>query len=255
MNTSRSKSLLTAGLIAASLLSVAAAEPNGDQILRQMCKKLATAQTFSFEAKREMDAALIPIQNMAVEARISVSVQRPNKIAAQAVTKAGVRRFIFDGRTLTIVDEKKNLYTTVPMRTTIDGLVDQLDVKYGFVPPLGEFAVSNPYTEFTREAQSVKYLGTEKIGTGFLGGGVECYHLGLKGKEADAELWIGVSDQLPRELVATFHREGNPQLRITFSTWNLAAHMTASDFAFTPDKGAMKIEMLTTAKMQATLNH
>jgi len=256
MNPTLSKSLLTFGLLAASVLQASAAEPNGDQILRQMCAKLAATQSFSFEATRGIDAGLIAGQNIQAEARVSVSVQRPNRIAAHGVGKAGSRRVIFDGRTLTMVDEKKNLYATVPMRTTIDGLVNQLDEKYGFTPPLAEFAVSNPYSEFRSEAQSVSYRGKEKIGAGFLGlGGVECYHLGLKGKAADAELWIGVADQLPRKLVATFHRKGNPQVRVAFSTWNLATRPAAAEFAFTPAKGAMKIDMWTTAKMQATLKH
>ena len=149
------------------------------------------------------------------------------------------------------LDEKQGFHATVPMRTTIDGLVDALDAVYGFTPPLAEFALSNPYADIRRHAHTVTYLGLAKTG-GFLGmGGVECHRLGLKGKLADAELVIGVSDQLPRKLVATFHRAGQPQVRIDFSAWNLAATATAADFTFTPPQGAQKIEMWTTAKMNA----
>ena len=85
---------------------------------------------------------------------------------------------------------------------------------------------------------------------GFLNlGSTECEHLALAGPEADAELWIGVSDHLLKKLVATFHRKGNPQLRITFSTWNLAASVTDSDFTFTAPQGAQKIKMRPIAKM------
>jgi len=142
-----------------------------------------------------------------------------------------------------------NLYATVPMRTSIDGLVDQIDERYGFVPPLAEFAVSDPYKEFRREASAVSYVGRSTLQTGFLNlGSVECEHLALTGKEADAEVWIGVHDHLLKKLVATFHRKGNPQLRIAFSTWNLDASVIDSDFTFTPPKGAQKIKMRSVEK-------
>lgn len=227
--------------------------PDADQILRQMSAKLAAAQSFTFEAKREMDPGLVEASVVPQKAHVSVAVQRPNKIVAHAVSKLGTRHFIADGRTLTLVDEKPNHYATVPMRTTIDGLVEKLDTKFGFVPPLADFAVSNPYAEIARQAQTVTYMGVAKSKAGFLGlGGVPCHRIALQGKIADAELWIGVNDQLPYKLVATFHLAGQPQLRIAFSNWNLAAPVSAAAFAFTPLQGAQKIEMMTTAQMEAT---
>jgi hypothetical protein len=235
-------------LLAAPAPAADADSPNADQILRQMSAKLAAARSFSFEATREIDPSLLEGRDLPEKARITVAVQRPNKLAGRAVSKAGVRRFIANGRTLSLVDEKKNHYATVPMRTTLDGLVAQLDEKYGFTPPLAEFALSNPYADFRQQAHTVTYLGRAKTSEGFLGlGGVECHRLGLKGKVADAELWVAVEDQLPHKLVATFHREGRPQVRIAFSSWNLAP--PAGDFTFTPPVGAEKIEMWTPDRM------
>jgi hypothetical protein len=255
MKTRTAKSLLTLGFLAASSLLAAAADLSADQILHQMSDKLAAAKTFSFEAVREIDPSLVEgMEGMKVseKARVTVTVQRPNKIAAHGVSEAGARSVVADGHTLSILDEKANTYAVLPMHTTIDGLVKELDEKYGFMPPLAEFTVSNPYKDFHQEADGVTYLGRAKVGGGFLGlGGVECHHLALKGKEADAELWIDVGDLLPRKLVATFHREGNPQLHVEFHQWNLAAPVSAADFTFSPPKGAEKVEMLTTAQMEA----
>lgn len=244
------KSLLTASLLAASLLPTIAAEPTADQLLRQMSAKLAASKSFTFDATREIDPGLLEGVLVPTKATVSTAVQRPNRLAATAKSRNGTRRFIFDGSSLVLLDEKSNHYAKVPMRTSIDGLVDQIDVKYGFVPPLAEFALSNPYKELRGQAQSLTYLGRDKTREGFLGlGGVECHRIWLSGKEADAELWIGVNDQLPRKLTATFHREGSPQVRISFSKWNLAA--PAADVTFTPPKNSQQIEMWTTAKMQS----
>jgi hypothetical protein len=239
---------LTFALVASSAFAAEPEKADADQLLRQMSAKLAAARSFSFEATREIDAALIERGGFPEKARIAVAVQRPNKLAATATSQAGNRRFVADGRTLSLLDQKKNHYATVPMRTTLDGLVARLDEKYGFTPPLAEFALSNPYADFRQQAHTVTYLGRAKTSEGFLGlGGVECHRLGLKGKIADAELWIGVADHLPRKLVATFHREGGPQVRIAFSSWNLAA--PAGDFTFTPPADAEKIEMWTKDRM------
>lgn len=225
-------------------------EKNADQMLRQMSAKLAAARSFTFEATRELDAALQADGALPAKARVSVAVQRPNKLAARATSQLGTRRFVFDGRTLSLLDGKPNVYATVPMATSIDGLVEVLDAKYGFVPPLAEFAVSNPYAELVGKGRTVTYLGRVKATGGFLDfAGTECHRIGLKGRGADAELWVAVGDGLPRKLVATFHRAGNPQVRVVFSKWNLAA--PAADFTFTPPQGAEKTEMWTTAKMQA----
>lgn len=252
MQPTTTKRILTIVFLAASLAPAAGSEPNADQLLREMSAKLASARSFTFQAVREIDPGLLEGYDVPDKARVSVSVQRPNQIAAHSKSAAGERRFIADGRTLSLLDVKRGFYSTVPMRTSIDGLVQRLDEQYGFIPPLAEFALSNPYADLRRQAQTITYLGIEKTEGGFLGmGGVECHRISLKGKMADAELWIAKTDQLPRKLIATFHLGNSPQLRIHFSKWNLGATVSPTDFAFTPPAGATKIEMWTTAKMAA----
>ncbi|MFZ3374146.1 MAG: DUF2092 domain-containing protein [Chthoniobacterales bacterium] len=242
------KSLLTLGLFAASLLPVAAAEPNADQLLREMSAKLAAARTFSFEATREIDPVLLPGRKLPENAHLVVTVERPNKFAAASASQDGVRHFYADGRNLSLVDVTKNLYATVPMPTSIDGLVAEIDRKYGFTPPLAEIALSDVYQDIRRKAQSVSYLGQGTYQGGFLGlGGVACHRLALPGKLVDAELWVGVKDQLPRRLIVTVkNRPGNPHLKVEFSHWNLFARVKDQDFAFVPPKGALKVPMITT---------
>jgi len=252
MKTTRLLILLIAG---ASLPSVRAHDSSNvkpDDILHGMSAKLAAAQHFSFEATRELDPALVEGRNLPEKAHVVVNVSRPNQLAARSVSRERKMRFVADGRTMTVFNETKNHYAQVPMRASIDGLVDKVDQEYGFVPPLADFAVSDPYREIRQQAHTVSYLGIEKVGGGFLGlGAVECHHLALKGKAADGELWIATSDQLPRQMIATFHHANHPQLRIRFASWNLAAATPASAFNFIPPKGAEKIEMWTTAKMHA----
>jgi len=246
-------SLALAALFTSPALAADAAKPtapNADAILRQMSSTLVGAREFSFAAHRQIDAALLAGHDLPTDAHVAVTVQHPNKLAARSTSKGDVRDFYFDGRSLTLVDVTKNLYSTVPMRTSLDGLVEELDQKYGFTPPLAELALSNVYADIRWKARSISYQGEGTVG-GFFGvGGVACHRLALSGKVLDAELWVGVDDHLPRKLVAAAKtRAGKPQIKVEFSDWNLAAKATAQDFTFVPPKGAMKITMATTAEM------
>lgn len=239
-------------LLLALTLAPSAWSADADAILRAMSARLTASKQFTFSATREIDAALREGHDVPEKARVHVAVSRPSQLAARAVSRDGTRCVLADGRTLTVVDEKANHYAQTPMRGTLDRLVETLDEVYGFTPPLAEFALSDIYQDLRRQAHTITYLGTGKAGGGFLGfGAVECHRIGLAGKVADAELWVATGDQLPRKLVATFKRAGSPQVRIAFSSWNLAASLTAADFAFTPPAGSAKIEMWTKSRMNA----
>ncbi len=231
----------------------AAPAPNAEQTLQGMSAKLTAARQFSFRAVREIDPALLDGNDFAKKANIKVNVSRPNQISAQSASAKRVLRIIADGEKLTVFNAAENHYAQVPMATDIDGLVVKLETIYGFAAPLADFAVSNPYQMLRRQADTVSYLGEVKLGGGLFGiGGVACHRIGLQGKQADAELWIAVSDMLPRKLVATFKESAShPQVRITFTDWDLTTPISASEFTFTPPKDAEKIEMWTNARMNA----
>jgi len=249
----RSLPVFSAALVASVcfLSPVSAGEPDGDAILRAMCDKLSAAQSLRFEAVREIDAALLEGRDAASKATVSVVMQRPARIAATSVSRCGTRRFVADGANLSVLDAKENLYAVIPMAVGIDGLVQRLDTHYGFTPPLAEFAVSDVYAQFRREARTVSYAGKGRLG-GFLGlGGTLCHRLSLSGPQADAELWVGVADNLPKRLVATFRTEGQPQVRIRFRSWEIDPAVAPETFTFNPPAGSARIEMWTTRQMEA----
>ena len=218
-------SLTALAVLAMSLLPAVAAEPNADQLLRQMSAKLGVARTCTFEATREIDPSLIPGGNLPQKAHVEVSVLRPNKFMSKSTSSGDARNFYADGRNLSEFDAAKNLYATVPMHTSIDGLAAQIQEKYGFTLPLLEVANGNIYQDIRHQVRGVSYLGRSNYSTGFLGfNSVECDRVGLSGKLVDAEIWMGVNDQLPRKLIFTFkNRTGRPQVQFNLSNWNLNA--------------------------------
>jgi hypothetical protein len=208
------------------------------QVLRQMSDTLAHARQLTFKATRHLDAALVDGGTAPESAEIEVSIVRPQMVRARMVSDAGVRRFYADGQRVSLIDDGMKLYATVPLAGTIDDMVDALDGRYGFTPPLAEFVLNDPYRKFSAQIQRSVHRGNETID------GVECARLTLSGAIADADVWISTADHLPRRFVATFKdREGSPQLRIDFSEWNLVATLEESLFAFVPPQDAERIIM------------
>ena len=248
-------SLTALAVLAMSLPPAVAAEPNADQLLRQMSAKLGAARTFSFEATREIDPTLIAGGNLPQKARIEISVMRPNKVMSKSTSSGDARNFYADGRNLSELDVTKNLYATVPMHTSIDGLAAHIQEKYGFTLPLLEVANSNISKDIRHRVGGVSYLGRSNYSTGFVGlNSTECDRVALSGKLVDAEIWIGVNDQLPRKLIFTFkNRTGRPQVQFNLSNWNLNAPLTDKDFVFVPPAGAMKIPMMTSAQIESAV--
>jgi hypothetical protein len=215
-----------------------ATTPDPAQMLRDMFDTLSKAQQFTFKATRQLDAALVIGGSVAESAQIDVSVSRPQRLRARSVSEAGARVLYANGQSVSLIDETMKVYATAPLAGTIDEIVDALDNRYGFTPPLAEFILNDPQKKFGTQIQGSQYKGKETLN------GVECDRVTLTGEVADAEVWIAVTDHLPRRFVATFKdREGSPQLRVDFSDWNMAAPLEESTFVFDPPKDAEKIDM------------
>lgn len=218
---------------------------DADQVLRQMSQKLGSAARLSFKASRKLDAGLIEGRELPESSQVLVSVVRPEMLMAKSSSGDGVRYFYADGENISLFDETMKLYTTAPLKGTIDDVAVALDERYGFTPPLIEFVVSDSYKKFSQHIQSSSSKGRENIN------GLDCHRLSLVGKIADSELWISAADYLPRKLIATFKdRENQPKLEVEFSEWDLNPELDKKLFTFSPPKDAEKIAMVSTQEMK-----
>ena len=262
MRTKQSLASLALLLVAPSLMPVLPADaaapasadaPSANAILRQMSDKLGAARNFSFKVTREIDSGQDGGDGLPAKAEIAVVVQRPDKVVARATSPGDVRHLYADGKHLSLFDAQKKFYETVPMAASLDELPAKLASIYGFTPPLAEFLISDIYKDIVFRAKDISYAGTGNIKTGFLGlKTVPCHRILLSGTAADSELWIAVSDLLPRRWTATVKGpNGNVGITLDFSHWNLDANTTERDFVFLPPEGAARIPMRTVAEMEA----
>jgi len=222
---------------------------DADQVLRRMSDVLAGAQRLAISARREADPDLRQGRDLSALSTINVRLVRPQRIVVQLDSGGDKRAMYSDGNAFTIQDVSKNLYSTIPLKSTLDDLDDQLNRLYGFVPPLFEFVTNHPYESIQARVTRVNYLGEAPDA-----GGIRCHRIAVAGEVADAELWVGAADFLPRQLIATFRTiASHPQIRLFFTVWNLAPTWPEADLAFTPPAGAVKIPMRSVAEMNALM--
>jgi hypothetical protein len=222
---------------------------DADEVLRRMSTVLAGATRLDITARREADPDLQQGRGLPALTTLHVRLVRPQRILVELDGGADRRAMYSDGQVFTLQDVSKNLYSTTPLTATLDDLDDQLERLYGFVPPMFEFVTNHPYDSIHARVNAITSLGQ-----GPDAAGNPCHRLAFTGDVADAELWVGAADFLPRQLIATFRTiASQPKLRLYFQTWDLAPAWSDSDLAFTPPAGAVKIPMRSVAEMQALM--
>lgn len=221
---------------------------DADQVLRRMSDKLSATRRLAITARREVDADLLQGRDLQAQTAIKVRLVRPQKIVAELEGSGEKRAFYSDGNTFVLQDLNKNLYSTVSLKATLDDLGEQLERLYGFVPAMAEFVTNDPYSSITARVNNLSLLGLADLA------GVKCYRMTAAGEVADAELWVGADDFLPRQLIATFRTiASKPQIRLYFSAWDLAPTFSDGDLTFAPPAKAIQIPMRSVAEMQSLM--
>jgi hypothetical protein len=225
-------------VLAAGLAPVAQVD-SARAALMAMSRRLAAARSFTVDAVREVDAALMEGRDVPDSATIRIEVRRPDQVHTLSRGGGTERHFYFDGRAVTQYDATRQMYATTPVRGTIDDMIRALDERFGFVPPLAEFMSNDPWAFLSSQVRTARMAGVQKVN------GRTCRVIRVTGELADATVWIGADDSLPCALVATFtRREGSPQVRAAFGEWRRGAALPDSRFAFVPPPGARQIPML-----------
>ncbi len=224
----------------------AGATPNPDALLKSMSTRLASAKNYRFMASNTLSDEFAAALHQHPKNDVEVVVSRPAKFSAKISHKGNVaREMLYDGKTFTVVDGINNFYSNAVHRGTLDTAVAQMTKVYGFQPPLAEFVMSDPYRDMKKRVTGITYLGKGTVRES--GGVVECHRIGLHGTHADAELWLGAADSLPRRLKATKTGSAGADLLldVDFLTWDLNPPANASAFRHQPASGATEIPMIT----------
>jgi len=213
--------------------------PEADRIFRETSALLSNAKSFSVTAEVWEDQDVAG-HKVSTSKTVDVRLRRPNDLQVEVRSPKHTRGFWLDGHSLTILNRSNNLYGTIPVDGTIDKVLDQLQDKYGITFPLEDIFVSNPYAEAMPHFKGGAYFGKATIL------GTPCKFIAFGNEKVDVQLWVqDGAEGLPRKMVITYkNEETQPQFTAIFSNWKLNPEFPDETFAFTPPKGAAKVDVL-----------
>jgi hypothetical protein len=217
----------------------AAIDPQADAVLQRMGACLAAARQFSFTADDMMDQVLPDGERVQISINHRFTLRRPNAVVAEAQGDLENARYVYDGKTLAIVDRTENIYAVLDVPGTIDAMLDYVAEKYALTMPLSDLFYSDPYAVARPRIRCASYVGLHQVR------GVKCHHLAIRQENVDWQIWIQATDPpVPRKLVITYKElPGQPQYIAFLNDWNLAAEPPEGTFSFAPPPGAHKTDL------------
>lgn len=214
-----------------------------DRLLRDMSEYLKAAQEFSFRAEIVYDDLLPSGQKLLFAGHNDIAVHRPDRFYSHSVSDTGDKRLWYDGKQVTLLDERHAVYASEKTPATIDATLDHLIKELRFTPPLSDLLYSDPHAVLRRNTLFGFHAGYSDIG------GHRCHHLAFVEHHVDWQIWIddGLM-RVPRKLAITYKTlPGAPQFIATLTDWNFTARFPDSVFLPSLPANAVRIEFLTAA--------
>jgi hypothetical protein len=218
-----------------------AIDPRAAGILREMGDFLPGVKTFGLKATETYDVVPDSGPRIQYSNTRAFVVRRPNRLAGKVQGDMVDRAVWYNGKTLSLLDKKHNVYGTLAVPDTIDATIDFLAEKYELVFPLADLFYTDADEGLLQRARWGAYAGLHHAA------GVPCHHLVFSQELIDWQIWIEAGEKpLPRKVVIVYKAEpGHPQYSFTIHEWNLSPKIPKKLFRFQPPPGARKMPLLT----------
>ena len=213
--------------------------PQAERCLRAACQYLAEAPFFCLTAEVWREHITESGQKLQFSRTVTFEVKRPDRLHVEIRSPHSERGVWYDGKSLTILDRERNLFSVAPMSGTLDAALDNAHDQFGIDLPLMDLAVSDPYQNATSGVLKGMDYGLASVL------GVDCHHLAFTQENIDWQVWIEDGPQpLIRKIVITHKNEaGAPEFTAFITRWDLTQRISDSDFVFEPPPGATKVAM------------
>jgi hypothetical protein len=215
-------------------------DPEAQRLLKASTNFLASQQRFSAETRNTLEVVLKSGQKIEFNHTARTSLQRPNQLRAERSGDLVQQLFVYDGKTLTLLNPKDKAFAQVAAPDTLEVMLEFARTKLDIVAPAGDLLGKNAYETLMDGVTDGFVVGKAVIE------GVRCDQLAFRAPHVDWQIWVQEGAQpLPRRLVITTRDLPNaPQFAVTITKWNLKPNFDASAFKFTPPAGATKVDFL-----------
>jgi len=222
----------------ATTLPKPAVSEDARSALAQMGKALR-AKDFSFHAQTirvysNQGGVLLHIVH-----EFNVTVRRPDRMLVDGTGDDGLRKLIYDGRTVVLSMDGGQRYATLPVPDTIEHMMQVVMGRFGVDFPLADFLTNTPDKAFLTGVTAGHEVNTVMID------GVPCRHLVFSQPPGiELELWLQKDEPVvPRRLIVTYNSlPGKPNFVAEMSDWNFNVHPADAEFTFKPPEGAQQVQ-------------
>lgn len=240
------KAFLILTVLSMSIAAASAAQaqksapPDADKILRGMCDYLNSLQQFSYEAEVSYDAPEADGQSVQYDFDMTTYVRRPDRLRVDAKGDGIDKQFFFNGRTITLYDNKANMYATMDVPPDIEGALKKAHQDFDLRVALTDLASPKLCDHLAKAREGARVLGVTNIR------GVATHHLVLDRKDIRVQVWIETGEKpLPRKVLITDKNlPGSQEWIANLSQWNLTPKLKDPVFNFAAPPGADKIQFL-----------
>jgi len=229
--------LLIPPLLCAETISPRVVDAEADRVMERACAQLESAPAFSVTADISYDDVLDSGLKVQYQRYNELVLDRPDHLLIDGESDKGSRNIVYDGKTLTVFNQDKNMYVQVPAPDTIDATLDKLE-EYGVSIPLDDLMSSQPCIWLHDGVQEGFYGGRHYLDGSFV------HHLLFRVAAADFQVWVqgGEVPVIRKVLIEYREKEGNPRYEARLSDWNFRPTIDAGAFSFTPPEGADRID-------------
>jgi hypothetical protein len=202
-------------------------EPKALEILKAASARLAGAHSMTFTALATYESPARTLQPLAYTVLSEVTLQRPDKLRVISPGDGPPTEFYYNGKTIVAYSPKENLVAMADAPATIDAMLKMAYQKAAISFPFDDVISADPYKDLGPELKLAFVIGQSRVV-----GGTVTDMIGVANSVAQAEIWIGASDKLPRMVRVTYFNEpGNFRHVVEFSNWHLDPVLPPGTFA------------------------
>lgn len=212
-------------------------EADAKKLFKAMSDYLAQTSPFSLDFDTSLEIVTSDHQKLMLTSSGTVNVQRPNKIQMTRHGGFANVKLIFDGTTLTLINEAENRYIQAEVPGTIDHMIDELREKFHKPLPGADLLLSDVYDQLMPLATDIKDLGSGVVG------GVECDHIAFRNQDIDWQIWIAQGNKpYPCRYVITSKQvDQAPQYSVQVRNWNTGSEVSVANYEFHVPPNAEKV--------------
>mgnify|MGYP000662124414 CR=1 FL=1 len=209
-----------------------ALEPKAVDVLKAASARLAGAQTMSFNATAEYESPSRLGPPLVYTTLSEVTLQRPDKLRVITPGDGPASEFYYDGKTVMAYTPSADMVAIAEAPPTID---EMLHAAYHYAAiyfPFTDVIVADPWADLSQRLRLAFVVGRSVVLDD-----IKTDIVVIADDNAQAQIWVGAEDHLPRMIRATFFNEpGNFRHTAVFSDWRINPKIPAG--AFTSKKAA-----------------